>query len=141
MIQLFLLKWWKEILVSLIIVAGIAYISKRLYDVGYEAATVKCEMSRKELRDAIAAEVARREKVEKEYDEVVNKTKEKVKVVTRTITKEVEKPIYKECKLPETGTAALRDVVKELNSVREKAKIDPSFIERWKNSKKQEDKE
>jgi uncharacterized protein YxeA len=71
-----------------------------------------------EYDQAMKAERDRRDQISKEYEEKLAAAKGKTRVVTRTITKEVEKPIYKECKLPESGVRAINEAAKVHNEAR-----------------------
>ena len=129
-IVLFLKSFWKEILLAVLVVSALGYVAYRIDDRGYQRAAAECEQSRQELRDAVQAEITKRDKVAAEYEIKLANTKGKIVYIDKIITKEIEKPIYKECKIPPSGTVALKEVTKELNSIREQAKEDPSLIER-----------
>lgn len=53
-------------------------------------------------------------------ESALKNTKTIIKEIEKKVTVEVEKPVYINCKMPETGTEIANRMVKELNSMRSK---------------------
>lgn len=102
--------------VAIVIAFVIAFVGGYKYN---QAEELQKQAELKESYDKMMAEERdRRDQISKEYEAKLAAAKGKTRVVTRTITKEVEKPIYKECKLPDTGVKALQDAAKVHNEAR-----------------------
>lgn len=43
-----------------------------------------------------------------------------IRYITKTVTKEVEKPVYKDCVVPVSGIESLKEAQRKLNEVRQK---------------------
>lgn len=74
-------------------------------------------------QELLATEASRRHEISMEYEKKLQAAKEKSRVVYRTIEKEIEKPVYKECVVPTTGVKILTDKAEELNRARVDKKI------------------
>lgn len=74
-------------------------------------------------QELLATEAARRHQISLEYEKKIQEAKDKARVVYRTIEKEIEKPVYKECVVPTTGVKILNDKADELNRDRANKKI------------------
>ena len=74
-------------------------------------------------QELLATEASRRHEISMEYEKKLQAAKEKSRVVYRTIEKEIEKPVYKECVVPTTGVKILTDKDEELNRARVDKKI------------------
>lgn len=89
---------------------------------GQRYAETACEKARLEVilenEKKIQQEVARRHEVSLAYEEKLRDQKVIVKTVTNTIKTETEKPVYKDCVVPETGVKILNDYGKTLNDTR-----------------------
>lgn len=83
-------------------------------------------------REALREKVAQMETAEKERKEIqdrlddvsdrlqtaLSNVRVETKYIDRVITKEIEKPIYTQCVLPDTGKVILNDNAERLNSLR-----------------------
>lgn len=67
---------------------------------------------------ALAEEVQRRHDVSLEYENKLQTLAGKVRTIVKTVDKEIEKPIYKECVLPESGVAVINNTANILNEAR-----------------------
>ena len=67
----------------------------------------------------LQAEIDRKHQLALEYEKKLQDMAGKVRTIVKTVEKEVEKPIYKECVLPVTGVAAINNAAKTLNETRE----------------------
>ena len=102
--------------VAIVIAFVIAFVGGYKYN---QAEELKNQAELRESYDKMMAEEReRRDQISKEYEAKLAAARGKTRVVTRTITKEVEKPIYKECKLPETGVKVLQEAAKVHNESR-----------------------
>lgn len=77
-----------------------------------------------EKQEAINAEAERRHAVSLEYEKKIQDAKEKAKTIYKTLEREIEKPVYKECVIPASGVTRLNDSAKEFNENRSGKKID-----------------
>ncbi len=77
-----------------------------------------------EKQEAINAEAERRHAVSLEYEKKLQEAKDKAKTIYKTLEREIEKPIYKECVIPPSGVTRLNDSAKEFNEIRSGKKID-----------------
>lgn len=74
-------------------------------------------------QELLATEAARRHQISLEYEKKIQDAKDKARVVYRTIEKEVEKPVYKECIVPTTGVKILNEKAESLNVSRADKKL------------------
>ena len=113
-ILLSLLKYWKPIAI------GIAIIAVFLAGVRYESA--KCEIERLELiaeyTQLLQEEVDRRQQISEIYEQQMAALRAQQREIIREVEVEIEKPIYKECKVPDSGIKLLNDTVDNLNKLR-----------------------
>lgn len=101
--------------------AGASFYAGFKYSTALEAAAkAQLIIDNQEL---LATEASRRHEISMEYEKKLQAAKEKSRVVYRTIEKEVEKPVYKECVVPATGVKILTDKAEELNRARVDKKI------------------
>lgn len=101
--------------------AGASFYAGFKYSAALEAAAkAQLIIDNQEL---LATEASRRHEISMEYEKKLQAAKEKARVVYRTIEKEVEKPVYKECIVPTTGVKILTDKAEELNRARVDKKI------------------
>lgn len=81
-----------------------------------------CEVEKTEIvqqfTQLIQEEVDRRYEVSKEYEERIRQLRENVRTITEVVEVEVEKPVYRECKVPESGVKLLNENIEKLNSTR-----------------------
>jgi len=110
---------WVKYLVLAAIVAAYSFF---WYNQGYK------NRDRQALQEQVKAQQLaekKRQETQKRLDDVSNrlqKALENVRVEThyidRVITKEIEKPVYKNCVVPDTGSAVLNDNAERLNRLR-----------------------
>lgn len=67
----------------------------------------------------LQAEIDKRHQLALEYEKKLQDLAGKVRTIVKTVEKEVEKPIYKECVLPVTGVSAINNAAKTLNETRD----------------------
>lgn len=111
----------------------------RVYSWGYDNAEAECERGRAELVNIIQQEKARRDQVVGDYEKKLLEAKPVKETIYRDVIREVEKPIYKECKIPDTGTVVLQHSSEKLNLLRKEQDSNPSawktLREKFKNEK------
>lgn len=78
----------------------------------------KAELAIQAQKD-MQAEIDRKHQLALEYEKKLQDMAGKVRTIVKTVEKEVEKPIYKECVLPVTGVATINNAAKTLNETRE----------------------
>jgi hypothetical protein len=109
-----LVKYWKPIAV------GIAIIGVFFAGIRYESA--KCEIERLELIAEytlmIQEEVDRRQQISEVYEQQMAELRSQQREIIRAVEVEIEKPIYNECRVPESGIKLLNDTVNKLNNLR-----------------------
>lgn len=115
----FIFPLWLKIVLLLAVVSGYSWF---WYNMGWNARD----------RDALNEKVEQIEKAEEvrketqnRYDDVSSRLQDalsnvrvETKYVDRVITKEIEKPIYSACVLPDTGKVILNDNATRLNNLR-----------------------
>ncbi len=69
-----------------------------------------------EYNRLIAEQSARTAEVESAYQEEIARLKTRVRTITKEVVREVEKPVYRECVLPESGRMLLDDAVRAANA-------------------------
>lgn len=67
----------------------------------------------------LQAEIDKRHQLALEYEKKLQDLAGKVRTIVKTVEKEVEKPIYKECVLPATGVSTINNAAKTLNETRD----------------------
>ena len=77
-----------------------------------------------EKQEAINAEAERRHVVSLDYEKKIQEAKDKAKTIYKTLEREIEKPVYKECVIPPSGVTRLNENAKEFNETRSGKKID-----------------
>lgn len=110
---LFLLQNWKAIAVALVVAAS--FIAGYRTNSAFEAK--ERERLNQEFQAALDEEQFRRNEISKDYEKKLAAERKKVKVVTRTIQVETEKPAY-QCEIPKTGVDLINNTVKEFNDSR-----------------------
>lgn len=108
---------------ALALTALLAFASYQVYNLGYDARDL--EIKTEQL--AVIEEAAKREReVRAELREVSGKLQDalrdvrvEVVYVDRVTRKEIEKPIYEACELPDTGRLLLRETAARYNQLRE----------------------
>lgn len=68
------------------------------------------------LLKAISEANARTAEVESAYQEEIARLKMRVRTITKEVIREVEKPVYHECVLPESGRVLLDDAIRAANT-------------------------
>lgn len=112
--------WLKALLVLAVIAGWSAY----CYDLGYDKKDL-------EVKTEYIAKMEEAQKIERELREDLAKTSERLQkalgqvrietvYVDRITTREIEKPIYSQCIVPESGVVIIRDNAERLNSLRDK---------------------
>jgi len=71
-----------------------------------------------QLRTDLELERSRLRDVSGKLQDALGKNGDTVNVVTKTITKEVEKPVYRDSHLPSSGVQVLSDAAERFNSLR-----------------------
>tara|TARA_B100001093_G_scaffold520419_1_gene615661 strand:+ start:5217 stop:5669 length:453 start_codon:yes stop_codon:yes gene_type:complete len=109
--MLFLITHWKAILFGIMIVgsfgAGWKFNSALEAEARANlAAEYELELDKEEERRAL---------ISMEYEEKLKTQKRKVKVIYKTVEKEVEKTVYKQCVIPPSGINLVRNTIEELN--------------------------
>ena len=77
-----------------------------------------------EKQEAINAEAERRHAISLDYEKKLQEARDKTKTIYKTLEREIEKPIYKECVIPQSGVTRLNESAKEFNEIRSGKKID-----------------
>jgi len=113
-IVLKLLKYWKSIAIGLILI-GAFFAGMR-----YESATCALEKQKiiSEYTQMIQDEVDRRYDISVDYEERLAILRSQTREVIKEVEVEVVKPIYKDCKVPESGVNLLNDTINKLNTSR-----------------------
>ena len=111
------LLWKLAPAIGALILIAIAFIAGVRYN---EADHVreKAELMIKAQKD-LQAEIERKHKLALDYEKKLQDMAGKVRTIVKTVEKEVEKPIYKECVLPVTGVATINNAAKTLNETRD----------------------
>ena len=113
-IVLKLLKYWKPVAIGLILIGAF------FAGVRYESAT--CELEKQEIiaeyTQMIQDEVDRRYDISVDYEERLAILRSQTREVIKEVEVEVVKPIYKDCKVPESGVNLLNDTINKLNKSR-----------------------
>jgi hypothetical protein len=115
-------KWQLLGAIAVAVLLGAGYTVKQVYDAGKESATAQClekELKReKQYQDALKAQQDKINQLTVDLGKALSSTKVIVKEVEKKVEVEIEKPIYKECKVPETGVSLLNELATKLNQVR-----------------------
>jgi hypothetical protein len=110
----FVLQYWKQFALAL------AFVGAFLAGVKYESNSCEVEKQQiiNEYTQMIQDEVDRRYKISTEYEDKIANLKGETRTIIETIEVEVVKPIYKDCKVPESGVKLLNDSINRFNSLR-----------------------
>ena len=73
-------------------------------------------VQQKALLRAIEEANARTAAAESAYQEAIVRLRTRVRTITKEVVREVEKPVYRECVIPDTGRVLLNDAVREANT-------------------------
>lgn len=111
------LLWKLAPAIGALILLALAFIAGARYN---EADHVreKADLMIKAQKD-LQAEIDRKHQLALDYEKKLQDMAGKVRTIVKTVEKEVEKPIYKECVLPVTGVATINNAAKTLNETRE----------------------
>lgn len=120
-----LVSGWKLYLGIVAVTAvALGLVVNKAYNAGEDKANA--EWLEKELkRSQLHAEQIKKQqeelaKLNVNLETALKNTKTIIKEVEKKVTVEVEKPVYINCKMPETGTDIANDTVKRLNDQRKK---------------------
>jgi len=109
-----LAKYWKPLALGLVLIA--------VYFAGVNYANNTCEREKSDLvrkyTQLIQDEVDRRQQVSEDYEKQLAQLKADVRTITETVQVEIVKPIYKECRVPESGIKLLNESINKLNQLR-----------------------
>jgi len=109
-----LLKYWKPIAI------GLALIGTFFAGARYESAI--CEVEKQEIiaeyTQMVQDEVDRRYELSVQYEERLAEMRAQSRKIVERVEVEVVKPIYKDCKVPESGVNLLNETVEQLNNNR-----------------------
>lgn len=111
------LLWKLAPAIGALILLAIAFIAGVRYNEA-EHVREKAELVIKAQKD-LQAEIDRKHQLALDYEKKLQDMAGKVRTIVKTVEKEVEKPIYKECVLPVTGVATINNAAKTLNETRE----------------------
>jgi hypothetical protein len=112
----FLLKYWKII--------GMALVVTGAFLTGYKFKSNSCEVEKQKIiwqyTQIIQDEVDRQYQISVEYEERITELRSQSRDIIETVEVEVVKPIYRDCRLPESGVNILNDTIKKFNESRKK---------------------
>lgn len=109
-----LLKYWKPLAVALAI--ALTFFAGMRYE------SAICEVEKQELiaeyTQMIQDEVDRQFAISVEYEDQIAELKKETRVIVEQVEVEVVKPIYRDCRVPESGLKLLNDTINKLNNAR-----------------------
>lgn len=111
------LLWKLAPAIGALVLIAIAFIAGARYNEA-EHVREKAELMIKAQKD-LQAEIDRKHQLALDYEKKLQDMAGKVRTIVKTVEKEVEKPIYKECVLPVTGVATINNAAKTLNETRD----------------------
>jgi hypothetical protein len=95
---------------------------------GYDYADSKCEADK---RQALQSAVEQRDQQQDKYNRMAGwyekrlaNVRKQERVVTKVVEKEIEKPVYSQCIIPDSGVQLLNDSASSFNSSRSSSKPD-----------------
>lgn len=113
-VLLTLAKYWKPLIAVVAVV--LAFWAGKSYESSI------CEVEKTEIvqqfTQLIQEEVDRRYEVSKQYEDRIQQLRDNVRTITEVVEVEVEKPVYRECKVPDSGIKLLNENIEKLNSTR-----------------------
>lgn len=126
MFKLDIIPMWAKILIVLAILSGTFFYGRHT---GWEARDYEVLQEKEDvLEKALADQLTLRTELETKRGELrtiseqlaaaLGGQEEVTRYVTRTVTKEIEKPVYRDCVVPSTGVRILRGNVDRLNTLR-----------------------
>lgn len=111
------LLWKLAPAIGALILLALAFVAGARYNEA-EHVREKAELMIKAQKD-LQAEIDRKHQLALDYEKKLQDMAGKVRTIVKTVEKEVEKPIYKECVLPVTGVATINNAAKTLNETRD----------------------
>lgn len=112
---------WVKILIPLLIIGAWSYFC---YDLGYDkkdlehkTAILKEKDDQKKREDALRKELS---ETSEKLQNALSNIKTETVYVDRVVTKEIEKPVYGQCIVPDTGVELMRENADRLNNLRVK---------------------
>lgn len=120
-----LVSGWKLYLgIAAITAVVLGFIVNKAYNAGEDKANAQWlekELKRTKQHDEqIRKQQEELSKLNANLETALKNTKTIIREVEKKVNVEVEKPIYINCKMPETGTEIANEVVKKLNNERKK---------------------
>lgn len=113
-ILLSLFKYWKPLAISLAVV--VTFFAGVKYESGV------CEVEKQKLiaeyTQMIQEEVDRRYELSVQYEERLAEMRAQSHETVKQVEVEIVKPIYRDCKVPETGIKLLNETINKLNNLR-----------------------
>lgn len=120
MIAVPIIPFWVKALVLVALLAGFGWLAM---DYGYDRRDLEVKTEQLLAIEAAATREAevRTELsgVSQQLQDALRDVKVEVVYVDRITRKEIEKPVYEACELPETGRLLLRETATRLNDIRE----------------------
>lgn len=114
-----LIPWWVKALVLAAILAAASYF---WYDKGYDARDLEIKTEQlieiEELQAQKAAKEGELRDVSAALQESLANVRVEIVYIDKVVTKEIEKPVYSQCIVPESGVSLLRENAQKLNSTR-----------------------
>lgn len=115
-----LIPWWVKALVLAAIIGGIfgaGYkTATKVYQARADAALVQQLETEKKL---VAETIARNQVVSEKLQTALGNVEVVDHYIIRRVTKEVEKPVYKECIVPSTGVDVINQAAVDFNKLRD----------------------
>lgn len=111
------LLWKLAPAIGALVLIALAFVAGARYNEA-EHVREKADLIIKAQKD-LQAEIDRKHQLALDYEKKLQDMAGKVRTIVKTVEKEVEKPIYKECVLPVTGVATINNAAKTLNEARE----------------------
>lgn len=115
----------KAIIIAVVVIVGvslIAYSGYWLYNKGYESCDAQYKKSELSAYKENAKENAKTDaefnNADKKLIETINSNEQAVKIVTKIVEKEIEKPIYVDTIVPASGMLTIATSARTLNSAR-----------------------
>lgn len=113
-ILLSLIKYWKP--------AAIALAIALTFFAGMRYESALCEVEKQkiiaEYTQMIQDEVNRQFVISTEYEDRIAELRKESRVIVEQVEVEVIKPIYRDCRVPESGLKLLNDTINKLNNAR-----------------------
>lgn len=115
-VPLVIAKYWKPLAIALVITGA--------FFTGVRYKSAVCEVEKQKIINKYTAviqeEIDRRYEISLQYEERLAEMRVQTREVVERVEVEVIKPIYRECRVPESGVLILNDAVKKFNENRKK---------------------